>query len=137
MDNNRLQYSQYRLAKAKENLTSAATALANQQASTAVNRAYYCIFHSIRAILALDGFDSKKHSGVIAYFRKKYIKTTIFDKTYSAIIEDAFDMRNNSDYVDFFETTLDDAREQVENAKLFLSAVEAYLKDIWSTLEST
>lgn len=46
-------------------------------------------------------------------------------------------MRNNSDYVDFFETTLDDAREQVENAKLFLSAVEAYLKNIWSTLEST
>ena len=114
MDNNRLQYSRYRLAKAKENLTSATIDLANQQASTAVNRAYYCIFHSIRAILALDGFDSKKHSGVIAYFREKCIKTKIFDKTYSAMIGDAFDMRNNSDYVDFFETTMDDAKEQAE-----------------------
>jgi len=46
-------------------------------------------------------------------------------------------MRNNSDYIDFFETTMDDAREQVENAKLFLSAVEAYLKSTWGTLEST
>jgi hypothetical protein len=36
-------------------------------------------------------------------------------------------MRNSSDYVDFFETTLDDAQKQVENAKLFLSAVETYL----------
>jgi hypothetical protein len=44
---------------------------------------------------------------------------------------------NNSDYVDFFETTMDDAREQVENATLFLNAVEAYLKGIWNTLEST
>jgi uncharacterized protein (UPF0332 family) len=131
MDNNRLQYSKYRLAKAQESLNSAEIDLANQQASTAVNRAYYCIFHSIRAVLAIDGFDSKKHSGVISYFRSKYIKTKIFDKTYSAIIEDAFDMRNNSDYVDFFETTMDNAREQVENAKLFHSAVEAYLKDIW------
>jgi len=137
MNNNSLQYSKYRLAKAKENLTSAAIDLANQQASAAINRAYYCIFHSIRAVLAIDGFDSKKHSGVIAYFREKYIKTNIFDKTYSAIIGDAFDMRNNSDYVDFFETTLDDAREQVENAKLFLSAIEAYLKNIWSTQDNT
>jgi uncharacterized protein (UPF0332 family) len=125
------------MTKTKENLTSAAIDLANQQASTAVNRAYYCIFHSIRAILALDEFDSKKHSGVIAYFCEKYIKTKIFDKTYSAIIGDAFDIRNNSDYVDFFETTMDDAREQVENAKLFLSAVEAYLQDIWDTPKNT
>ena len=137
MDNSRLQYSKYRLEKAKENLTSAAIDLANQQASAAINRAYYCIFHSIRAILALDGFDSKKHSGVIACFRENYIKTKIFDKSYSAIIGDAFDMRNNSDYIDFFETTMDDAREQIENAKLFLRAVEAYLQDIWNTPKNT
>jgi uncharacterized protein (UPF0332 family) len=132
MDKNMLQYSKYRLEKAKENLASAVTNLENQQASTAVNRAYYCIFHSIRAILALDGFDSKKHSGVIAYFREKYIKTAVFGKTYSAIIGNAFDMRNNSDYIDFFETSMDDAKGLVENARLFLNAVEAYLKGIWS-----
>jgi uncharacterized protein (UPF0332 family) len=85
----------------------------------------------------MDGFDSKKHSGVIAYFREKYIKTKIFDGAYSAIIGSAFNMRNSSDYVDFFETTLDAARAQVENAQLFLCAVEAYLKDIWDTLQST
>jgi uncharacterized protein (UPF0332 family) len=132
MDKNMLQYSKYRLEKAKENLASAVTNLENQQASTAVNRAYYCIFHSIRAILALDGFDSKKHSGVIAYFREKYIKTAVFDKTYSVIIGNAFDMRNNSDYIDFFQTSMDDAKGLVENARLFLNAVEAYLKGIWS-----
>jgi uncharacterized protein (UPF0332 family) len=131
-NSNRLQYSQYRLEKAQESLNSAFTALAYQQASTAVNRAYYCIFHSIRAILAVDGFDSKKHSGVIAYFRRKYIKTKIFDEIYSDMIGSAFNMRNNSDYADFYDATLDDAREQVENAKLFLSAVEAYLQDIWN-----
>jgi uncharacterized protein (UPF0332 family) len=118
-------------------LNSAAIDLAHQQASTAVNRAYYCIFHSMRAILAMDGFDSKKHSGVIAHFRKEYIKTKIFDPTYSTLIEEAFNMRNNSDYVDFYKTTLDDAREQVENARLFLRAVEAYLQDIWDTPKNT
>jgi uncharacterized protein (UPF0332 family) len=131
-NSNRLQYSKYRLEKAQESLNNAAINLANQQASNAINRAYYCIFHAIRSILAMDDFDSKKHSGVIAYFRKEYIKTKIFDPTYSTMIEEAFNMRNDSDYVDFYETTLDDAREQVENAKLFFIAVEAYLQDVWN-----
>jgi uncharacterized protein (UPF0332 family) len=69
MDNNRLHYSQYRLESAQESLDCAIDNLAKQHASAAVNRAYYCIFHAIRAILALDGFDSKKHTGVIAHFR--------------------------------------------------------------------
>ncbi len=128
MDKNKLQYSNYRIEKAKENLACAMIGLENQQASMAINRAYYCIFQAIRAILALDDFDSKKHSGVISYFRKNYIKTAIFDEAYSDIIQDAFEMRNNSDYVDFFETSLADAKELVENARLFLNAVEAYLK---------
>jgi uncharacterized protein (UPF0332 family) len=46
------------------------------------------------------------------------------------MIGNAFAMRNNSDYTDFFETTPDAARKQVKNAKLFLSAVEAYLKGL-------
>ena len=35
-----------------------------------LNRSYYSIFHAMRAITALEGFDSSKHSGVIAYFNQ-------------------------------------------------------------------
>jgi uncharacterized protein (UPF0332 family) len=49
MDKNMLQYSKYRLEKAKENVASAAINLKNQQAPTAVKMAYYWIFHAIRA----------------------------------------------------------------------------------------
>ena len=41
---------------------------------SAVNRSYYAVFHAMRAVLALDSFDSKKHSGIISEFRKNYIK---------------------------------------------------------------
>lgn len=47
---------------------------------TANNRAYYSIFHAMRAILALDEVDFKKHSGVIAYFRENYIKNYLSNK---------------------------------------------------------
>jgi hypothetical protein len=36
---------------------------------TAANRSYYCIFNAMRAVLSLDRFDSKKHSGIIDAFR--------------------------------------------------------------------
>ena len=62
----------------------------------------------MRAVLALDKLDSKKHSGIIAAFRQKYIKTGIFPEKYSDIIRDAYNMRNSSDYEDFFVVTKDD-----------------------------
>jgi len=39
---------------------------------TANNRAYYCVFHAMRAVIALDEQDFKKLSGVISYFREHY-----------------------------------------------------------------
>lgn len=52
----------------------------------ALNRAYYSIFHGMRAVNALDGFDSSKHSGVIAHFNQNYVKEGIFPKETSEII---------------------------------------------------
>lgn len=52
----------------------------------ALNRAYYSIFHGMRAVNALAGFDSSKHSGVIAHFNQNYVKEGIFPKETSEII---------------------------------------------------
>ena len=56
----------------------------------------------MRAVLAFDGYDSKKHSGIIAVFRKDYIKTAVFDISLSDIIGTASEIRNASDYDDMF-----------------------------------
>jgi uncharacterized protein (UPF0332 family) len=68
----------------------------------AVGRAYYSIFHAMRSVLVLDEFDSKKHSGIIAYFNQNYVKPGIFDKKYGRIVKEAELLRNDSDYKDFF-----------------------------------
>jgi uncharacterized protein (UPF0332 family) len=94
---------------------------------TAANRSYYCIFHAMRSVQALDRFDSRKHSGVIDNFRKNYIKTEIFPKEFSNIIGDAFEVRLESDYEDFYIVSKDEVTAQVENAKTFLEAVEKYV----------
>lgn len=91
------------------------------------NRAYYAIFSSMRAILALDGVDFKKHSGVIQYFLREYIKTGIFTKEYCAIILNASEIRNDSDYDDFYIASREETEQQIESAKKFYDAVSSYI----------
>ena len=40
----------------------------------------------------------------------------------------AFQIRNNTDYADFFVVSFEDAREQADRAKEFLTAIEEFLK---------
>lgn len=93
------------------------------------NRSYYCIFHSMRAVLALTGFDSKKHSGIISEFRKEYIKPGIFDARLSKIIDNAFDLRGSSDYDDFYIALKSDVENQLADSAYFLDEITSYLRN--------
>lgn len=123
-----VEMSKYRLDQASVCIRSANLLLNEGDYKGAANRAYYAIFHSMRSILALDEKDFAKHSGVSAYFRKEYIKTGIFDVEYSDIIREAFDIRSESDYDDFFVISKIEVEEQIENAKRFYDAVTEYLE---------
>ena len=94
------------------------------------NRSYYCIFHSMRAVLAINKLDSKKHMGIISMFRERYIKTGIFDKTLSDIVGKAFTNRGESDYNDFFIISKEETLEQVNNAGIFLLSIEEYINKL-------
>ena len=100
-DIERKSLAKYRMERARECLKSADNLLTMGDYLAVLNRSYYAIFHAVRAVMALDGEDRKKHSGVIAYFLENYIKNGLFDKEYSYIIKNAFQVRQESDYDDF------------------------------------
>ena len=75
----------------------------------------------------LKGFDSSKHSGVIAFFNKEYLKENILDRNLSVIIKNSAFLREKSDYDDFFIASKKEAEKQLIDAKIFLKAVEEYL----------
>lgn len=83
-----------------------------------------------RLDMAKERLNSSKHAGVIAHFQKEYIKTEKFDKKFSKYISQAFQIRNNSDYADFFIVSLQDAKEQYRRAEEFLAAIKEYLQEI-------
>lgn len=90
-------YAKYRLERSQEDLQCAEKLFNDGHFRAANNRAYYAIFHAIRAALALKSVDSSKHSGVISEFRKIYIKSGSIPAEVSQMIGAAFTIRNASD----------------------------------------
>lgn len=129
MPDNRKDLIKYRLDTSRERIESAEILFNAGSYKDSINRSYYAMFTATRAILARDGEDFAKHSGVISYFQREYIKTGILDKEYSSYLSQAFQVRNNADYNDFFIASKSDAELQLERAKLFCKAVSDYLEE--------
>jgi len=113
----RVDYSKYRLDTAKECLIESKAAFDNGHFKLSLSRSYYAIFNSLRAVTVLDNFDSKKHKGIISHFNHYYVKTKIFPSDTSDLIEDAFDIRGQADYEDFYLASKRDAQNQIDNAE--------------------
>lgn len=124
---NQVNLSKARLAIAKERLAFADDILAIGDYKTVANRSYYAVFSAMRAVLALQGFDSKKHAGVIAEFRRQYIKSGILPRELSGLLDGLVEIRQGSDYDDFYVISKEEVTQQLQNAARFVDAVEQYL----------
>ena len=127
MDNVSAELSQYRLQKAAEELEIAKKLLDDDYFAKSLNSSYYSMFHAIRALLAFEKVDSKKHVGLINFFNNLFIKTNKIQEQYFTFISKAFNIRMQSDYKDFYVATKQDAERQIRNAEKFLEMVKDYL----------
>lgn len=127
MDKSRLELAKYRLEKAFDCLEVSQLSMDNGYYADSANRSYYAIFHAARSVMALDAQDRRKHSGVMAYFRENYIKTNILDRKLSDIIQDAFQIRQISDYEDFIVLSYKDVEDQLADARYFCREVNEYV----------
>ncbi|XEQ92881.1 hypothetical protein SCACP_17320 [Sporomusa carbonis] len=80
--------------------------------------------------MALDSFDSKRHSTIIGYFNQHYIATGKIEATYYQMLSNAFRVRNKTDYDDFYVVGRDEAQQQLENATSFIAIIKAKLTQL-------
>lgn len=131
MESSMKELSRYRYQRACEVLHDAKVLLDEGSFYSSVNRSYYAVFHGIRAITALDGFDSNKHSGIISYFNRNYVKTGIFDKAVSKMLDTSLRLREKADYEDFAVVSESMAVEQLQKAESLLEILDPYLDERW------
>ena len=119
--------SEHRFQWAVDDLETAKHLFQNKRFRQSINRSYYAVFHAIRSVNALDGFDSSKHSGVIAHFNQTYVKPGYISKEASKIVRHSSELREQADYDDFFEANEELAQEAFLQAGQFVNAVKEFL----------
>ena len=119
--------AKYRIEKARDCIKASKVLLDDGFYADSANRSYYAIFHAMNALFALRGIGFKKHSGVLANFNSDYIKTELIEVEYAKIAKEAFSIRTQSDYSDFYIVAKEEVIEQYYNAVRFLNRIEEYI----------
>lgn len=127
MDNRQHELSGYRLQEAEDSLKVAQNCLSDGFYKDSINRSYYAAFYAIKSVLALGTVDFKRHKDVIAYFNKEYVAKEIFPRELGRRLGTLKQVREKSDYDDFFIASKSKAEEQIETAAMVLQEVKNYL----------
>ena len=125
-----LEFALYRLDRAKQEQATAELLYKENKLLAANNRAYYSIFYAIRAVLAMDKVDFKRHKDVLAYFNKNFVKTEIFPRQIGRKIVLASKVREDSDYDEEYEPSAETTFLQIQTAKELIELVEKYLNNL-------
>jgi uncharacterized protein (UPF0332 family) len=65
----------YRLSLSKETLENAKLCLDNKFYRDCINRSYYAAFYAVKAVLAVESIDFKRHKDAVGYFNKQYVRS--------------------------------------------------------------
>ena len=116
--------ARHRLDMARKKFASACLLLDQGHFADAASRAYYAMLHGARALLATKGLDSRKHSGIISLFNLHFIKTGVVTKELGTYLLSSKDMREESDYNEFYIVNKTDIFLVIQQARAFLDAIE-------------
>jgi uncharacterized protein (UPF0332 family) len=98
----RIDLARYYIVKARDRYDDGMVLKNMDRYESAANRLYYSLFHTANAVLALKDAASSRHRGVKTLFDMHFIKTGIMDRKYSKLYNTVLEVREDSDYEDFY-----------------------------------
>ena len=120
----------HRLQQATESLEEARYLFKGGKSLRSVaNRVYYGMFYAVLALLIYEPYTSSKHSGVIAYFNKRFVKGGVFSESMGRSLNEAFELRQRGDYREYFELTKDQVEPLLDKSAQFVASVRTYLDE--------
>lgn len=122
--------AQYRLQQARESLEEARYLLSGGRSlRSVVNRLYYGMFYAVLALLIYEPYASSKHSGVLSYFGKRFVKGGLFPESMGRSLNKAFELRQRGDYREYFEVKKDQVEPLLHEAGQFIDSVSTFLDE--------
>jgi hypothetical protein len=120
--------AQYRLKQAEESLDEASFLFTGRKSPRSIiNRVYYAMFYAVLALLIFEKFASSKHSGILSFFNRRFIKTGVFPEEIGQSINNAFELRQRGDYREYIELTYGQVEPFMGKARIFVQTIQGYL----------
>ena len=116
------------MSKARRALKAAQRHLDDLDFDFAASRAYYAAFYAMEAALLTRGVTCSTHSGAIATFSERFIKTGILPAEFGAKTARLFRERQIGDYEFDVSVTGPDAEQDVQAAVTLVDAVARHLR---------
>lgn len=127
MDDRKKDLSEYRLSQAEDSVKVAKMSFDNGLFKDSINRSYYAAFYAVKAVLALEEVDFKRHKDAIGYFNKNYVATEKFPKELGRKMGMLKQLREKSDYDDFYIAGREEAEMQINTALRMIQEVKGYV----------
>jgi len=122
--------AKHRLQQAEQSLDEARYLLAGGKSlRSVVNRIYYGMFYAILALLIFEPYASSKHTGVLAYFNRRFMKSGTFSESLGRSLNRAFEMRQRSDYREYADLNPEDVDLLLEEGVQLVAEVRKYLEN--------
>ena len=117
----------YRLEHALEALKDAELLLDEGRYRAAANRMYYACFYAVVAALLTRRLQYSKNAAVIAFFDKEFILTGLLPKEYSRTLHQAFNERQQDDYMPFVEMDADQIKSLFVDVQTLVNGISRYI----------
>jgi uncharacterized protein (UPF0332 family) len=119
-----------RLTQAEESIEEALFLLQGEKSlRSVVNRAYYAMFYAVLALLVFEPYSSSKHSGVISYFNKRFIREGVFSQKLGKSFQNAFKLRNSGDYQESTVLSKEEVTSLLDDSTLFVSEIRQFIEN--------
>lgn len=105
------------LELADEELRATEQLLENGFPRIAAARAYFAVFHAVRARLYAEGLEPRTHGGVLHLWSTLFVRTGRYDTSTSRLLAKLQKFRQEADYAQSFVVADADAREDLEAAR--------------------
>ena len=119
------------ILKSKESLGDTANLINLDMLSSAQNRLYYGLFYLVMALAQSKSFITSKHSSLLSWFNREFIKTEIFPIEMGKLYKTAYDNRQKSDYTITFKPDKTALEDSLNKANMF---AEKIMKEIKKSL---
>jgi len=90
----------------------------------AANRLYYACYYAVSALLIKNEITAHTHAGVINQFGLYFVKRELISKEQGKLFKQLFNLRQSSDYDDWFDLNEKDVKPLLEPTEKFIAEIK-------------